>query len=140
MRRSCTSRRMAGSETRLLEKSLILAGFAFPVPGSQGVVSGRGSDRSSGDRKKFALHEPSYGRLRGTLRDADGFGEVLIADLDGVAATLLLGSNPQIDEEGDGPAVVAHEVAQEDVGDVFVESQHRRVIMAIPFRSIAATT
>jgi hypothetical protein len=37
---------------------------------------------------------------------------------------LLLGAEPDVDEEAGGAAVVADEVAEEDVGDVGIEPQH----------------
>ena len=37
---------------------------------------------------------------------------------------LLLRGEPEIDEEGGGAAIVADEVAQEDVGDVGIELEH----------------
>ncbi len=67
--------------------------------------------------------------MRRALGDADGFGEFLIADADGGGAALLgifllLRREPEIDEKAGGTAIVADEVAHENVGDVGIELEH----------------
>ena len=76
------------------------------------------------DSEKLAADEPAYRGLRGAFGDADGFGEVLVADLDGGASPLLLGGEPDVDEKAGGSAVVADEIAEKNVGDVWVELEH----------------
>ena len=73
---------------------------------------------------ELAADQPAYGRLRGTLGDADGFGEILITDGDGRVAALLLAGKPEVDEKARRAAIVSDEVAQENVGDIRVEFQH----------------
>jgi hypothetical protein len=107
-------------------------GAAFP--GCQDFVGGCGGDVGFGDGEEFAADEPGDGRLCGAFGDADGFGELLIADGDGGGAALLgifllgifllLRGEPDVDEKAGGAAVVADEVAQEDVRDVGVELEH----------------
>jgi hypothetical protein len=108
-------------------------------PGCEDFVGGGRGDGGFGGGEEFAADEPRYGRLRGAFGDADGFGEVLIADGDGGGAALLkmfllgifllstfllLRGEPDVDEEAGGAAVVANEVAEKDVGDVGVEFEH----------------
>jgi hypothetical protein len=93
-------------------------------PGCEDFVLGCGGDGGFGCGEEFAADEPAYGGLRGTFRDANGFGELLIADADGGGAALLLASEPDVDEKAGRTAVVADEVAHEDVGDVGVELEH----------------
>jgi hypothetical protein len=113
-------------------------------PGCEDFVGGCGGDGGFGDGEEFAADEPGDGRLCGAFGDADGFGELLIADGDGGGAALLgifllgiflpgifllgifllLRGEPDVDEKAGGAAVVADEVAQEDVGDVGVELEH----------------
>jgi hypothetical protein len=93
-------------------------------PGCEGFVLGCGGDGGLADREEFAADEPGYGGLRGALRDADGFGEVLIADADRRGAALLFACEPEIDEETGGAAIVTYEVAHEDVGDIGIEFEH----------------
>jgi len=103
-------------------------------PGTEDGVTRGGGGVLLGGGEEFSADEPADGALHGTLGNADGFGHLLIADADFVATPLLLGSEPEIDEKGDGAVVVAHEVAKEDVHDVVVEGEH-----AIPAVSIATT-
>jgi hypothetical protein len=106
--------------------------IAFSATLSTNTVSPRGEDfvrRGGGDGgfgggEEFAPDEPGYGGLCGAFGDADGFGEILIADGDGAGVALLLGCEPDVDEEAGGAAVVADEVGQEDVGDVGIELEH----------------
>ena len=77
-----------------------------------------------GGDEELAADQPAYGRLRGTLGDADGFGEILITDGDGRVAALLLAGKPEVDEKARRAAIVADEVAQENVGDIRVEFEH----------------
>ncbi len=63
--------------------------------------------------------------MHGTFGDADGFGDFAVADLDHSVAALRFGGQPEIDEEGDGAAVVADQVAHQDVDYVIVEGEHR---------------
>jgi hypothetical protein len=93
-------------------------------PRCEDFVLGCSGDGGFGDGEEFAADEPAYGRLCGAFGDADGFGELLIADADRGGAALLLGGEPDVDEKAGGAAVVADEVAQEDVGDVGVELEH----------------
>ena len=51
-------------------------------PGREDFVGGGRGDGGFGGGEEFAANEPCHGRLRGTFGDADGFGEVLIADGD----------------------------------------------------------
>ena len=74
-------------------------------------VDGCGCSGMTTRAEEFPAEEPGDGRLGGAFRDADVFGEVLIADLDGFAGAGVLGGEPEIDEEGGGAAVVAYEVA-----------------------------
>ena len=48
----------------------------------------------------------------------------MIADADGGCAALLLSCEPDIDEKAGWAAVVANQVAQEDVGDVAIDFEH----------------
>ena len=103
-------------------------------PGGEDFVGGRGGYGGLGCREKFAADEPGDGGLGRTFGDAGGFGELLIADGDcgGTALLgrflllrlLLLRGEPEIDKEAGGAAVVADEVAEENVGDVGVELEH----------------
>ena len=103
-------------------------------PGCEDFVFGCRGDRGFGGGEEFAADEPRYGRLSGAFGDANGFGEVLIADGDmGGAALrgiflllyfLLLRSEPDVDEKAGGTAVVADEIAEKDIGDVGVELEH----------------
>jgi hypothetical protein len=110
------------------------------LPGGEDFIGGRRGYRCFGGGEEFAADEPAYGRLSGAFGDADGFGEFLIADGDGGGSALLgiflllrflllyfllFGGEPDVDEEAGGTAVVADEVAEEDVGDVGVELEHR---------------
>jgi hypothetical protein len=107
---------------------------ALAFPGGEDFVGGRGSDGGFCGGEEFAADEPGDGGLRGAFGDADGFGKVLIADGDGGGETLLgifvllrfllLRGEPDVDEEAGGTAVVADEVAEENVGDVGVELVH----------------
>jgi hypothetical protein len=97
-------------------------GSAFP--GCEDFVLGCGGDGGFGGGEELAADEPGDGGLRGAFGDADGFGEFLIGDADGGGAALLLGGEPDVDEKAGGAAVVADEVAQEDVGDVGIELEH----------------
>ena len=90
-------------------------------PGSEGRVVWDGGGIFLGGGEQFAAAEPAYGGLDGTFRNADIFGEFLVADLNGSAAAGLLGGEPKIHEKADGAAIVAHEIAQKHVGDVVVE-------------------
>jgi len=94
------------------------------LPGSEDFVSGGCSYGGLGCREKFAANKPAYGGLRGAFGDADGFGEILVADGDGGGAALLLCREPNVDEEAGGAAIVADEIAEEDIGDVGVELEH----------------
>ena len=113
--------------------------MASALPGGEDFVGGRGGCGGFGRGEEFAADEPTYGRLRGAFGDADGFGELLIADGDGGGAALLgiflllgflllhlllLRGEPEIDEEAGGAAVVADEVAEENVGYVGIELEH----------------
>jgi hypothetical protein len=99
-----------------------LAGAASP--GCKDFVLGCRGDCAFGDCEEFAADKPGDGGLGGAFGDADGFGEILIADGDGGAASLLLRGEPDVDEEAGGAAVMADEVAQEDVGDVGIKLEH----------------
>ena len=93
-------------------------------PGCEDFVGWRCGDCGFGDCEEFAADEPGYRGLRGAFGDADGFGELLIADLD-VGATLIgFGGEPEIDEKARGAAVVSGEVAHKDVGYVGIEFWH----------------
>jgi hypothetical protein len=98
-------------------------------PGREDFVGGCGGDGGFGDGEELAPDEPAYGGLGGAFGDAYGFGELLIADRDGGGAALLgifllLRGEPDVDEKAGGAAVVADEIAQEDVGDVGIELEH----------------
>jgi hypothetical protein len=93
-------------------------------PGCEDFVLRGSSDGGFGGGEELAADEPAYRRLRGAFRDADRFGELLIADADGGVAALLLAGKPDVDEEAGGAAVVADEVAQENVSDVGIELEH----------------
>jgi hypothetical protein len=108
--------------------------IALTFPGGEDFVAGRGGYRGLGCREKFAADEPGYGGLSGAFGDADGFGELPIADGDGggsvllgiflLSIFLLLRGEPEVDEEASGASVVADEVAEEDIGDVGIELEH----------------
>ena len=93
-------------------------------PGCKGFVGGCGGDCGFCDGEQFAADEPADGGLRGAFGDADGLGEILIADSDRRVAALLFGDEPDVDEEAGRAAVVADEIAQEDVGNVGIELKH----------------
>ena len=91
------------------------------APGELHGVAGDGGSVGPGGGEEFAAEQPADGRLRGAAGEAGVLGEALIADADGGAVAGLLASQPEIDEEGGGLAVVAGEVAEESVEDVVVE-------------------
>src|SRR5215469_6925834 len=93
-------------------------------PWREHFVDGGCGDCGFVDGEKLTADEPADGGLRGAFGDADGLGEVLVADLDGGATALLLGGEPDVDEEAGGAAVMTDEIAQEDFGDVGIELQH----------------
>jgi hypothetical protein len=93
-------------------------------PGGEDFVGGGCGDGGLGGGEEFAADEPGYGGLGGAFGDADGFGQLLIADGDGGGATLLLCREPDVHEEAGGAPVVADKIAEEDVGDVGVELEH----------------
>jgi len=95
-------------------------------PGREDFVLWCSGDGGFAGGEELAADQPAYCRLGGTLRDADGFGEILITDNDAGAALLLgrfllLRGKPEVDEKARWAAIVADEIAQENVGDVRVK-------------------
>src|SRR4051812_33273872 len=71
-----------------------------------------------------AAVEDSQSLLHGTLREARFFGDVAVAEADARRALAARAApEEQVHEEGGGRAVVADEVAEQDVGDVVVQCE-----------------
>ena len=104
------------------------------LPWTESLVAGHGGCVFFLCRKETALDEPADGVLRSALAETDVFGEFLIADLDFSSALLGFGGEPEIDEKARGPAVVASEVAHEDVGYVGIDLRHTVVIPTIAMK------
>lgn len=85
--------------------------------------------------EQLAFDEPSGGTLRRTLRDADRFSQLLIADPHCATPPKLFNIKPEVHQKGDRAPVVADKIAHENGGDVVVYLSH-----AIPIVSIATYT
>jgi hypothetical protein len=100
-----------------------MRGLCFS-PRSEDAVGGCRGHAGARCFEQLAAKQPADGGLSRAAGDADGFGEVLIADLNGGIATLLLRRDPEIDEECDGAFVMPDEVPHENVRYVIVELSH----------------
>jgi hypothetical protein len=96
-------------------------------PGAKDSVAGGRSWIVFADGKQFASREPIDGRLNGTLRDADAFRHLSVANLNRIRAPLLLGRKPQVNQEADWPTVVADQIAQKDIDNVIIQGKHRYI-------------
>jgi len=94
------------------------------APRAEHRIARRGGGVIFRGGEELSADQPAHGGLHGTLGDTDVFGDFLIADLDDAVLVLLLGSEPEIDEEGHRAVVVADQVAEENVHDVIVEGEH----------------
>lgn len=106
-----------GRALGLMWGSLVSSARSAASPRCEDFVGGGCGDCGFGDGKELAADEPAYGGLSGAFGDADGFGELLIANGDRgggalLGIFLLLGGEPDVDEEAGGTAVVADEIAQ----------------------------
>jgi hypothetical protein len=92
------------------------------LPGRENFVLRGCGNGGLGDGEEFAADEPGDGRLCSALGDTDRFGEILVRDGDGIVGLiLLLGREPEVDEEGGGAAVVTDEITHEDAGEIRIE-------------------
>jgi len=74
--------------------------------------------------QEFAAGKPTYGGLCGTARNTRCFRQILITDLNRQIAARLLSRQPKVNQKTSRLAIVAHEIAHQDLGDVVVEREH----------------
>jgi hypothetical protein len=74
-----------------------------------------------GRGQEFPSHQPAYSRLYGTLGNANGLREFLIAHLNRRVHAPVFDGKPQIYEEADRPSVVADQIVHEHVDDVGIQ-------------------
>ncbi len=110
------------------------AGFMV-APWRESAVARSSRDVFFRAGQQLSLDQPADCGLRRAFRNTDALGDMLIARLHHSFVSALLRGYPHVNEETDQLPVVADQVAHEDINDVVVDFDHRRV--AIPADNIA---
>src|SRR5271154_1862961 len=76
-------------------------------------------------REQPTPRQPAHCGLRGAFGYSDALGELAVADLHGGASALLLGGQPQVHKKAYRPAIMAHKVSHQHIGNVRIEGRHR---------------